>query len=155
MTRNEENELEEQISLEDACGEKRRPVRAVHGFEMYARVLEELINHIPVIAFVREAKEGGIVEFISDNISDLGYSAKDFRSGKLAYEDIIDPEDAPGALLELRENAREGAYEFSQTFKIRTKKGLIRWFREDTFISRNDEGRPVYYIGTLKEIAEQ
>ena len=155
MTR-EESGFEEQISPGDSCGEKVQPLNTtVHGFEMYTRSLEELINHIPVIAFVREAKERGIVEFISDSISDFGYSTKDFRTGKLAYEDIIDPEDAAGALLELRENAREGAYEFTQKYRIRTRKGLIRWVEEKTFISRNEEGRPVYYIGTLKEIGEQ
>ncbi|TGC11051.1 PAS domain-containing protein [Methanolobus halotolerans] len=154
MVRNE-TELEEQISLEDNYNEKVQPVSTIHGFEMYTRALEELINYIPVIAFVREAKEGGAVEFISEKVSEFGYCAKDFYTGKLAYEDIIDPEDAAGALLELQENAREGAYEFSQTYRIRTRKGQVRWVEENTSIFRNEEGRPVYYTGTLKEIEEQ
>lgn len=149
-----ETELEEQIYLEDDNNEKVLPVNTIHGFEMYTNALEELINHIPVIAFVREAREGGTVEFISDNISEFGYIAKDFLTGKLAYEDIIDKEDAPGALLELQENAREGAYEFTQNYRVRTKKGLIRWVEEKTFIFRNEEGKPIYYTGTLKEIGE-
>ncbi|MDW7733290.1 MAG: PAS domain-containing protein [Methanolobus sp.] len=154
MARNE-IELEEQISLEDDYNEQVRLVNTIQSSEMYTRALEKLIDHIPVIAFVREAKEGGMVEFISDNISDFGYNAKDFRSGKLAYEDMIDPDDAAGALLELRENAREGAYEFTQTYRIRTRKGFVRWVEERTFIFRNEKGRPVYYTGTLKEIGEQ
>lgn len=154
MARNE-IELEEQISLEDDYNEQVRPASTIHGSEMYICALEKLIDHMPVIVFVREAREGGTVEFISEDISDFGYNAKDFRSGKLAYEDMIDPDDAAGALLELRENAREGAYEFTQTYRIRTGKGLVRWVEERTFIVRNEEGRPVYYTGTLKEIGEQ
>lgn len=150
-----EIELEEQISLEDNYSEKVQPVNSIHGSEMYTCALEKLLDHIPVISFVREAREGGTVEFISERISDFGYSAEDFSRGKLAFENIIDPEDAAGALLELQENAREGAFEFTQTYRIRTKKGLVRWVEERTFIFRNENGRPVYYTGTLKEIKGQ
>ncbi|QLC50880.1 PAS domain-containing protein [Methanolobus zinderi] len=150
-----EVEFEEQISLEDNYDEKVKPVDTIRGSEMYVRALEKLVNHMPVVAFVREAREGGMVEFISDNISEFGYRAEDFHSGKLAYGDMIDPEDAAGALLELQENAREGAYDFVQTYRIRTGDGQVKWVQENTCIFRNDEGRPVYYTGTLKEIKEQ
>ncbi|MBN2111123.1 MAG: PAS domain-containing protein [Methanosarcinaceae archaeon] len=154
MTMNK-NEPEEQICPGDTYKEKVPPVNATVGSEeMYTSALEKLIDHIPVVAFVREAKEGGVVRFMSESISEFGYSADDFLSGNLVYEDLIDPEDAAGALLELNENASEGAYDLTQIFRIRTREGLIRWVEENTFIFRDEEGRPVYYTGTLKAIKE-
>ena len=93
------------------------------GQTVYIQALGELIRHMPVIAFVRPAKERGPVKAMSEKISVLGYRADDFISGKLAYEEIIDPEDVPGVLLELLENAREGAYELTQRYRVRTKEG--------------------------------
>ncbi|WP_292463034.1 PAS domain-containing protein [Methanolobus sp.] len=118
--------------------------------EDYIKALEELIRQIPVITLVRPVGEGGTVEVMSVHISTLGYSPEDFTSGRLTYEDMIYPEDVQGVMLELLENTREGAYEVTQIYRMRTERGEIRPVEEHTLIHRDERGEPLYYLTIVK-----
>ncbi|AFV24226.1 putative PAS/PAC sensor protein [Methanolobus psychrophilus R15] len=118
----------------------------------YIKALEELIRHMPVIALVRAAGEGGHVKVMSAQVSILGYSPEDFISGRLVYEDIIYPEDVPGLMLELLENTREGAYEVTQRYRARTKMGEIIPVEEQTLVHRDEKGEPLYYLTIVKSV---
>ncbi len=146
---NEYNDLEERTFL-PADPKKKAPYIASQPEQtVYIQALEELIRQMPVIAFVRPAGESVPVKAMSEKISALGYRADDFISGKLAYQEIIDPEDVPGVLLEILENAREGAFELTQRYRVRTKEGELRLAEEHTMIHRDESGKPAYYLSVL------
>jgi PAS domain-containing protein len=145
----EYNDLEERAFLPVDPKEKVPYIASQPEQTVYIQALEELIRQMPVIAFVRPAREREPVKAMSEKISVLGYRADEFTSGKLAYEEIIDPEDVPGVLLELLENAREGAYELTQRYRVRTKKGEVRLAEEHTLIHRDESGKPAYYLSVL------
>jgi PAS domain-containing protein len=145
----EQNDLEERAFLQAAPKEKALHIVSEPEPAVYIKALEELIRHMPLIAFVRPVRESGPVKVMSEKISALGYTARDFTSGELTYEEIIDPQDVPGVMLELLENAREGAYELMQRYRVRTKKGEIRLVKEHTLIQRDESGKPAYYLSLL------
>jgi PAS domain-containing protein len=145
----EYNDLDEKAFLPEDPKEKTPDMVSQPEKDVYIKALEEFIRQMPVIAFVRPARESGPVKIMSEKISSLGYRADDLTSGKLVYEEIIDPEDVPGVMLELLENAREGAYELTQRYRVRTKKGELRLAEEHTLIHRDGSGEPVYYLSVL------
>ncbi|QLC48945.1 PAS domain-containing protein [Methanolobus zinderi] len=123
------------------------------------KVLEKIINNGPVIAFLWKAddtpEEKWPVEYVSDNVSLLGYTVEDFTSGGLLYADIVHPDDLPEVETELSEIRDEGGTVFVKEYRIRTKSGEDRWVKEQTFIQRNDEGDVTHYQGTIFDITEQ
>jgi PAS domain S-box-containing protein len=146
------NDLKESEFLQTKHEEKTPVMASQPKSDDYIKALEELIRHMPVIALVRPAGEGGHVKVMSAHVSTLGYSPEDFISGRLAYEDIIYPEDVSGAMLELLENTQEGAYEVTQRYRARTKMGEIIPVEEQTLVHRDEKGEPLYYLTIVKPL---
>ena len=123
------------------------------------KVLEKIINNGPVIAFLWKAddtpEEKWPVEYVSENVSLLGYTVEDFISGNLLYADIVHPDDLPEVEVELSDICNAGGTVFVKEYRIRTKSGEDRWVKEQTFIQRNDEGVVTHYQGTIFDITEQ
>lgn len=122
-------------------------------------ILEKIISNGPVIAFLwkaeNTAEEKWPVEYVSDNVSLLGYTVEDFISGRLLYADIVHPDDLPEVEMELSEISHAGGTVFVKEYRIRTKSGEDKWVKEQTFIQRNDEGVVTHYQGTIFDITEQ
>ncbi|WP_342306226.1 PAS domain-containing protein [Methanolobus sp. ZRKC5] len=123
--------------------------------ELRIKALEELVNNTRVIAFLRSPVESAPLEFISRGIEEFGYKAEDFTSGKITFKDLIHPDDADRVNLELTENAMEGASDFRQTYRIRTKKSHVRVVEERTAIMRDKNGKIIYYQGVLDDITDK
>ncbi|MFA0822939.1 MAG: PAS domain-containing protein [Methanomethylovorans sp.] len=122
-------------------------------------ILEKIISNGPVIAFLwkaeNTAEEKWPVEYVSDNVSLLGYTVEDFISGRLLYADIVHPDDLPEVEMELSEISHAGGTVFVKEYRIRTKSREDKWVKEQTFIQRNDEGVVTHYQGTIFDITEQ
>ncbi len=123
-------------------------------------ILETVINNSPVIAFLwtagpDEDQELWPVEFVSENVDQLGYSVEDFLSGRVLYADIVYPEDLPQVQEALSESCRMGEDFFDQEYRISLKSGDIRWVNEKTYIQRDDQGNVTHYQGTIFDITDQ
>lgn len=70
--------------------------------------LENIIKSSPVFVFLCNPEEYWPVEFVSENIITLGYTAEDFTSGKVRFEDLIHPEDRERIRSEVARFSREG-----------------------------------------------
>ncbi|WP_370571977.1 PAS domain-containing protein [Methanomethylovorans sp.] len=152
--------------VQDITEQKEREIALKIALEKQAELLdrkqalETIVNHSPVIAFLWRAgsddeMELWPVEFVSDNITNFGYSVDDFLSGDILYGNIINPEDLLDVQTELSDISREGGTVFVKEYRIRTKSGDKRWVEEQTFIQRNDEGVVTHYLGVIQDITEQ
>lgn len=152
--------------VQDITERKQREIELKEALEKQAELLERkqaletIVNHSPVIAFLWKAgsdneMELWPVEFVSDNITSLGYSVDDFLSGNILYGNIINPEDLLDVQTELSDICREGGTVFVKEYRIRTKAGEERWVEEQTFIQRNDEGVVTHYLGVIQDITER
>ncbi|MEL4306369.1 PAS domain-containing protein [Methanococcoides sp. LMO-2] len=122
-------------------------------------VLERIIDNSPVIAFLWTAEdvpeEKWPVEYVSGNVSLLGYTVEEFVSGRLHYADIVHPDDLKMVEDTLRQRCIQGGDFFDQEYRIVLKSGDVRWVDERTYIQRDDAGNVTHYQGTIFDITEQ
>lgn len=118
--------------------------------------LERIINRSPAIAFVQRAPAGGPVEFLSDNISQFGYSPEDLYSGAVSFdEDIIYPDDLEQVILEVNRHSQDGSKSFYQEYRILTSSGEVRWLADHTWIGRDEDGSITHFEGIALDITDR
>ncbi len=118
-------------------------------------LLEEIVTYSPVVFFLWRAEEGWPVEYVSDNVSQFGYSANDFLSKKVIFENIIHPDDLQRVALEVRTYSENGVTDFTQEYRILTVDGKTRWIDDRTVVKRNDNGEITHYQGVILDITEK
>ena len=109
----------------------------------------------PAILFRWAAKPEWPVEYVSENISQLGYSAEDLVKGRLKFAEIVHPDDLDQVGQEVETYTRQGKNTFSQTYRVVTRKGRIRWVEDRTVVERNDDGGVTHYLGILIDITNE
>ncbi|AKB57966.1 histidine kinase dimerization/phosphoacceptor domain -containing protein [Methanosarcina barkeri] len=115
--------------------------------------LERVINTSPVIVFLWKYEPKWPAEFVSENITRLGYEVEDFTSNRLLYGDIVHPEDLEKMTDELEMNVEAGCADYTSEYRILTKSGEARWVDERTFIQRSEDG-DVHLQGIILDITE-
>ncbi|MCC4769244.1 PAS domain-containing protein [Methanosarcina sp. DH2] len=115
--------------------------------------MELIINNSPVIVFLWKYEEGWPIEFVSENVTRLGYEVEDFTSRKILYGDIVHPEDMEKVEVELARNVGSGCEDYSSEYRILTRSGEFRWVDERTFIQRDEKGE-VHLQGIILDITE-
>lgn len=117
--------------------------------------LEDIYKNSPVVAFLWTAEKDWPVEFVSENISQFGYTPEDFTSGKLIYGDIIHPDDLDFVRTDVTRLEVEGRQFFSKEYRILTKSGDVRWVAERSLLVFDEENKPSYYQGIIIDITER
>jgi len=115
--------------------------------------LELVINNSPVVVFLWKYEEGWPIEFVSENITRLGYEVEDFTSNRILYGDIVHPDDLESMELELDMHVKAGFSDYTSEYRILTKSGEIRWVDERTVIQRSPDGE-VHLQGIILDITE-
>ncbi len=119
------------------------------------KVLENVIESSPAIVFFWKPDENWPVEFVSENISQFGYTAKEFMSGKILYGNIIHPSDLEKMNHGTSRCFQEGGTNISLEYRILTRSGEVRWIDERSVIKRDAEGRIQYIHGIIVDVTER
>jgi PAS domain S-box-containing protein len=119
------------------------------------KVLENVIESSPAIVFFWKPDENWPVEFVSENISQFGYTAKEFMSGKILYGDIIHPSDLEKMNHGTSRCFQEGGNNISLEYRILTRSGEVRWIDERSVIKRDAQGRIEYIQGIIVDVTER
>ncbi len=117
--------------------------------------LKRIINSGHVIVFLWRAEPGWPVDFVSENVSELGYMPEDFTSGRIVYTDVIHPEDKEMVRAEVLKNTEGGRDYFSKEYRVLMKSGKIRYMDERTLVRRNEKGEVTCYQGILLDITKR
>jgi PAS domain S-box-containing protein len=115
--------------------------------------MEIVIHNSPVIVFLWKYEPMWPAEFVSKNISRLGYEVEDFTSKRVLYGDIVHPEDLDKNQKELSRNVKSGCEAYTSEYRVFTKSGEVRWVDERTFIQRSATGE-VHLQGIILDITE-
>jgi PAS domain S-box-containing protein len=113
--------------------------------------LERIIARSPSVAVLWSAEEGWPVQFVSESISQFGYSAQDLVTGRVRYLDIIHPEDAARVIDEVRAHTVAGHSEYRQEYRIVRKDGQVRWVDDRTAVRLDAEARVTHHEGILTD----
>src|SRR5690606_3868918 len=109
----------------------------------------------PAVAFSWVNLENWPVDFVSENVTQFGYSVEDFLSGNILYGNIIHRKDIQSVIENLAHSVRQGYDSFEMEYRIFTGDGGIRWVEERTFIERNIRGEVTHFQGIIIDVTER
>lgn len=123
-----------------------------------ANELEEaydIINKTNLVIFKWTLSEAIPTDFVSDNISQFGYTPDDFYTGDLRdYWDFVHPEDRDRVKAELYWAREHGKHNYKNQYRIVCKNGDVRWVEEWVIHERDSFGKLMFEKGILKDITE-
>jgi len=107
-------------------------------------ITREILEHLPAVVF-RLARKGDKWEalFVNGNVKRYGYDPEDFMTGKLAYGDIIAPEDK-SRMEKMLEDTPDEDVAFLH-YRILTKTGERAEVGEYNIVKRDDAGTAKTY----------
>lgn len=108
----------------------------------------------PVIAFKWSADAAYTLEYVSPNVSRLGYTTGDFMDGRVSYLEIIHPDDRCRVLEEVAAYTRAGRTCYEQEYRIFTAGREERRVRDFTVVHRSAEGAAVHYDGYVIDVTD-
>ena len=94
------------------------------------------------------------VSYITENISQFGYSSEDFLSRKINYKSIIHDADIKLFVQNLEKNLEGDTQKFSSLHRIITADGKVRWIDVKFLIERNENKKATGLYGTISDITE-
>jgi len=119
------------------------------------RMAEVIVDRSPVILFRRLAGDQPRLEYVSENIRQMGYPAEAFFSGEISFRDIVHPDDMERLGEEIREYAEADVEEYTQVYRCLTKSGDVRWVEDQTSVVRDAAGNKTHNQGILVDITER
>ena len=120
-----------------------------------ARTSEALVSRSKLMVIRWPAEPDSDVEFVSDNVSQLGYTPEDFFTGGISWIGITHGEDVLRVLEELAAHMADGAQEFSTEYRLVDRDGNTRWVMDQTRLFRNDHGRVMCRESVVLEITDR
>ena len=135
-------------SFERECSERCRT-------EEELRLAQVIIDNSPVVLFRRVAGDKPRLVYVSDNIRQMGYTAREFLEEKIHFKDIVHPADFERLGKEIKQYAEDDAEEYTQFYRIMTKDGRVRWVQDQTSVVRDDQGNKIFNQGLLVDITRR
>lgn len=137
--------------------ERKRAQDALRAALARREELERIIHRSPsVVALWRAMPEGGwAVEFVSQNVTQFGYTAEEVMSGVTSFHDMVHPEDRPRVQAEMRAHAAAGHHEYRQEYRLVARDGAIHWIDDRTVVRFDEHGRVTHHEGILTDITDR
>jgi PAS domain S-box-containing protein len=114
-----------------------------------------VIENSPTMLFRWKSAEGWPVEYVSENVSQFGYTAADLLSGAVTFLDIVHPEDLARVAEEVEHYSNAGVQRFSKEYRIVTAAGDVRTIDDQTTVERDGAGVITHYQGIVTDITER
>ncbi|MHA1584896.1 MAG: PAS domain S-box protein, partial [Promethearchaeota archaeon] len=114
-----------------------------------------ILEKAQFIVFIWKNEINWPVEYVSENISQLGYSCEDFFSGKIKYSDLIHPDDIERVKKEVKKYSVTLTPEFQQEYRILNNLNQIIWVHDRTIIKTDKNGKITHYQGFIFDITKE
>ena len=143
-------------ALEARCDEQTRTLRQECTLrdqtEEALHLAEVIIAQSPVVLFRRKAGKKPTPVYVSSNISQFGYSAEDLLSGRVRFTQLVHPDDRDLLVKEIRQFTEADVEEYTQSYRILTRGGEVRWVQDQTSVVRDEQGRKIYNQGIIVDV---
>ncbi|MBT8355556.1 MAG: SpoIIE family protein phosphatase [Desulfofustis sp.] len=140
--------------LIDSDGDQSRIDRGAQALQL----AEMIIDNSPAVLFRRKAaeqlKERKMV-YVSPNISRYGYQAEDFLENRMMFRQIVYPGDIDMITEEIQEYVSRGIEGYSQTYRIVTNSGELRWVEDRTSVVEDELTGERYHQGIIVDVHER
>lgn len=114
-----------------------------------------IIDNSPVVLFRRVAGDDPKLTYVSENIENYGYSAKELLSGDVMFKDLVHPDDTDRLKDEIKAYAEQNIENYNSIYRILTRDGETRWLEDRTSVIRDEYGIPRFNQGVLVDITER
>lgn len=98
--------------------------------------LERIVNASPVLGLRLGFDPGWPVEYVTDNVSRLGYSREDLMDGRVSVLDLVAEEDRERVRRTLVRAVRTLSGAFGLGFRVRGRDGRLRWLEGSFQVDR-------------------
>ena len=115
----------------------------------------DLLVRGPVITIRWDIDDEGTVQYVSPNVTSLGYTADEFVSGRRTYGSIVHPDDYSWLVEDGNSRAHGGLDSWTQEYRLIDSDGETRWIRAFTHAVRDAAGAVVCYEGYVIDITPQ
>jgi len=117
--------------------------------------MARIIDRSPSVVVLWRASDAWPVEFVSQNVSQFGYSPEEILSGQVTFVTMLHPEDRERVVREVKAHADAGHREYSQEYRIVTRDGGVRWIDDRTAVRTGPDGRVTHHEGILTDITQR
>ncbi|HKI82145.1 MAG TPA: PAS domain S-box protein, partial [Pseudodesulfovibrio sp.] len=117
-----------------------------------AGLVNVIVENSPAVIFRRLADKTHRLVYISENLSQWGYSAADFQAGRKGFDDLLHPDDRQRVVDEIEECRLDAVEEYAQEYRILTADGEVRWVSDETSVVSDAAGHRIYNQGVLVDI---
>ena len=117
------------------------------------RFLESIIENVPDMIFLKDARELRFVRFNRAGEELLGFAREDLL-GKNDH-DLFPSEEASAFIEKDREVLRSGARRDVPAEPIHTRKSGLRWLHTKKIPIRGEDGEPAYLLGISEDITDR
>ena len=115
-------------------------------------MLTSIINLNPAVVFLWKMADGWPVEFVSESVSQFGYTAQELLSGEVSWPGITYSQDVPRLEAEIKTHIARGDTQFNQEYRLVTKSGEIRWVEDRNIMIRDSSGQITHIQGMIIDI---
>ncbi len=136
-------------------------VRAAVGRALDRRALRAaearyrtLVEQIPAITYAAALDAAGSITFVSPQVAGLGFTPEEVLADPELLTRQLHPDDREQALAEAAASRESGA-PLRRGYRLLTRAGHERWFRDEATVMRDEEGRPLGLHGVLLDITER
>jgi PAS domain S-box-containing protein len=119
------------------------------------RQLHRVIELSPAVLWRFDLSLPVPTQLVSSNVAQWGYTAEDFTSGRVLFDDLIHPDDLPRVVQSTRPAIAGGAREIQLEFRFRTADGRWVWLDERVTVIRDASGRLVDCVSLTLDITPQ
>ncbi len=142
--------------LEAQLGELRQQVEDLDRPSDDLLMAREILDHTPTFLFRRPmAADAPPLVYASPNFTATGYTPEDITSGRIAFKDIVHPDDLERANRESEEYAARGVQTFTQVYRIVTRDGEVRWVEDHTSVVTDPRDGQRYHQGIVTDITSR
>jgi len=120
-----------------------------------SRQVHQIIETSPNIVFKLKVDSDWTIEYISDNVRQLGYTAEDFLEGRVTCPGIIHPDDLERMNAEVAHHVAAGSEHCLLSFRIIDNLGCDRWVETWLVIIRDVDGMVSHHHGIIVDVTDR
>jgi putative nucleotidyltransferase with HDIG domain/PAS domain S-box-containing protein len=118
-------------------------------------VAKFILDQNGLVLYRARMEEGLPIEYVSGNVAHFGYSAEQFKSGAVRFEDVVHPADRDRVLAALHDHVAHGRREFIQQYRIIAAHGALLWIEDRTYVRDIADGAGIYLEGIITDVTER
>jgi PAS domain S-box-containing protein len=114
-----------------------------------------IVSQSPVVVFSARPLDNWRIDFVSDNVEQCGYTAEELMSGRVAWSEIVHPEDWQRLQEEVEGHLKAGRLAFRQDYRVIDKSGRVRFVEDWNQVVADSRGNSAQVHGILLDVTDR